>query len=394
MSAHEELLARARSAFDSGKTRPATFRISQLEAVVSLLEKNEDAILEALKKDLHKPKFESMISEISFTINEALHAINNIRTWMEPSHVNKTLATRVDDCFIKSEPFGVTLIIGAWNYPVHLVLIPLIGAIAAGNCAVLKPSEVSEHTAKILSELIPKYLDKDCFPVVCGGPEETQSLLQLRFDYIFYTGGQSIGKIIMQAAAKHLTPVTLELGGKNPCYLDESCDIPVVARRLAWSRFFNAGQTCVAPDYLLCPREVQEALVSALSRCLEEFYGKEPKASPDFGRIINARHFHRLKGLLDSGQVAIGGQLDEQDHYIGFYHALPSPPPLGGSGMGSYHGKFTFDTFSHQRACMVRGFALEKMNALRYPPYEDAKLNWILKVTSVKRKGTSLCRIM
>uniref|UniRef100_H3AIB8 Aldehyde dehydrogenase 3 family member B1 n=1 Tax=Latimeria chalumnae TaxID=7897 RepID=H3AIB8_LATCH len=323
MSAHEELLARARSAFDSGKTRPATFRISQLEAVVSLLEKNEDAILEALKKDLHK-KWSEYIThkpQICTEMGHIQYITSKPQICIEMGHIqyitSKPQATRVDDCFIKSEPFGVTLIIGAWNYPVHLVLIPLIGAIAAGNCAVLKPSEVSEHTAKILSELIPKYLDKDCFPVVCGGPEETQSLLQLRFDYIFYTGGQSIGKIIMQAAAKHLTPVTLELGGKNPCYLDESCDIPVVARRLAWSRFFNAGQTCVAPDYLLCPREVQEALVSALSRCLEEFYGKEPKASPDFGRIINARHFHRLKGLLDSGQVAIGGQLDEQDHYIG-----------------------------------------------------------------------------
>uniref|UniRef100_H3AIB9 Aldehyde dehydrogenase 3 family member B1 n=1 Tax=Latimeria chalumnae TaxID=7897 RepID=H3AIB9_LATCH len=316
MSAHEELLARARSAFDSGKTRPATFRISQLEAVVSLLEKNEDAILEALKKDLHKA-FPADVDWLITPKPQICIGMGRIQHITPKPQICIGMATRVDDCFIKSEPFGVTLIIGAWNYPVHLVLIPLIGAIAAGNCAVLKPSEVSEHTAKILSELIPKYLDKDCFPVVCGGPEETQSLLQLRFDYIFYTGGQSIGKIIMQAAAKHLTPVTLELGGKNPCYLDESCDIPVVARRLAWSRFFNAGQTCVAPDYLLCPREVQEALVSALSRCLEEFYGKEPKASPDFGRIINARHFHRLKGLLDSGQVAIGGQLDEQDHYIG-----------------------------------------------------------------------------
>ncbi|XP_043940011.1 aldehyde dehydrogenase family 3 member B1 [Protopterus annectens] len=470
MSSTKEVAARLREAFNSGKTRTAEFRLKQLKAMLNLMKENEGALLEALKKDLRKPNFESIISEVLFTKNEIVCAINNLTEWMKPEYVEKTLVTKLDTCFIKKEPFGVALIIGPWNYPIQLVLTPFIGAVAAGNCAILKPSEVSPNSSQLLSELLPKYLDKDCFAVVCGGVKETTELLEEKFDYIFFTGGTHVGKIIMTAAAKHLTPVSLELGGKNPCYVDKSCDINNTAHRIAWARFLNMGQTCIAPDYVLCTKAVREELVPALINCLEEFYGKNPQESEDLGRIINEKHFNRLKALLSSGKVAVGGQTDEKDKYIAptvlvdvketdpvmqeeiFGPILPivdvenideaiafmnrhEKPlalyvystdnkvvkdvlertssggfcsndcimqmtlfslPFGGvgdSGMGMYHGRFSFDTFSHKRACMLRSAGMEKISALRYPPYGSHNLSMIEWTREIKEKG-SVCCIM
>ncbi|CAO2584117.1 Aldehyde dehydrogenase family 3 member B3 [Lemmus lemmus] len=196
------------------------------------------------------------------------------------------------------------------------MIMPLVGAIAAGNCVVLKPSEISKNTEKVLVELLPQYLDLNCFAVVLGGPEETGQLLKHKFDYIFFTGSPQVGKIVMTAAAKHLTPITLELGGKNPCYVDDDCDPQTVANRVAWFRYFNAGQTCVAPDYILCSQEMQEQLVPALQNAITRFYGDNPQTSPSLGRIINQKHFKRLQGLLGCGRVVIGGQSDEGECYI------------------------------------------------------------------------------
>ncbi|KAM4603171.1 aldehyde dehydrogenase family 3 member B2-like, partial [Discoglossus pictus] len=262
------------------------------------------------------PSFETEVSELSLVRNEINLALNNLGSWMKDERVTKNMATSFDSAFIRKDPFGVALIMAPWNYPVHLTLIPLVGAIAAGNCVMLKPSEISENTERVLADLLPRYLDPDCFAVVCGGVEMTTKLLENRFDYIFFTGNPFVGKIIMTAAAKHLTPVTLELGGKNPCYVDDTSDIENAAKRIAWSRFFNAGQTCLAPDYILCSEETLNKLVKALETTVKEFYGNDPKQSPDLGRIINQKHFKRLSALLKCGKIVMGGETDEGERYI------------------------------------------------------------------------------
>ncbi|XP_015987432.2 aldehyde dehydrogenase family 3 member B2 isoform X3 [Rousettus aegyptiacus] len=256
------------------------------------------------------------MSEISIAQGEIDWALRNLHSWMEDENVSKSLATQLDSAFIRKEPFGLVLIIAPWNYPLNLTLVPLVGALAAGNCVVLKPSEISQSTEKVLAEVLPRYLDQSCFAVVLGGPEETGRLLEHKFDYIFFTGSPRVGKIVMTAASKHLTPVTLELGGKNPCYVDDDCDPQTVANRVAFFRYFNAGQTCVAPDYVLCSPETQERLLPALQNAITRFYGEDPRSSPDLGRIINEKHFQRLRGLLGCGRVAIGGQSDESERYI------------------------------------------------------------------------------
>ncbi|XP_069485028.1 aldehyde dehydrogenase family 3 member B1 isoform X2 [Ambystoma mexicanum] len=469
MSSYADIVGRLRASFDAGKTRSLEFRLAQIQSLGKLLEENKAAINEALLQDLNKPAFETELSEISLVNTDVNLALNNLKTWMKDEYVEKNWATTFDSAFIRKDPFGVVLIIGAWNYPVNLLLIPLVGAIAAGNCAILKPSELSKSTEKLLSDLLPRYLDQECFAVVCGGPQDTTQLLENKFDYIFFTGSPNVGKIIMTAAAKQLTPVTLELGGKNPCFVDDGCDFKSTANRLAWSRFYNAGQTCVAPDYVLCTQEMREKLVPALKETLEEFYGKDPQQSPDFGRIVNDRHFQRVKALLGSGTVAIGGQSDEKTKYIaptvlvdvtesdpvmqeeifgpvlpiftvksldeaiafinrherplaiyafspdgkvvdavlartssggfcgndGMMHMSVPTLPFGGignSGMGVYHGKFSYDTFSHHRGVLLRSTGMEKLNTLRYPPYAQRNIGWLISATETKRKG--MCNIL
>jgi aldehyde dehydrogenase (NAD+) len=230
--------------------------------------------------------------------------------------VRLPLAQRPGRGRVVREPLGVVLVIAPWNYPVHLALLPVIGAIAAGNCVVVKPSEVSAHTSATLARLVPEYLDPDCIAVVEGGVRETTALLERRFDHIFYTGNGNVGRVVMGAAAKHLTPVTLELGGKSPVIVADDADLDVAARRIAWGKFLNAGQTCVAPDYALVARSVKDELIDELARSVTEFYGTDPKGSPDYARIVNDRHFHRLDALLGDGAHAVGGDTDPEQRYI------------------------------------------------------------------------------
>lgn len=450
-----DTLQRLREAFRAGRTRPAEFRAAQLKGLSRFLRDNKQLLQEALAEDLGKSSFESDIAEICMGQSEISTALRNLRSWMKDEKVSRNLGTQLDSAFIRKEPFGLVLVIAPWNYPVNLTLVPLVGALAAGNCVVLKPSEVSRSTEKVLAEVLPRYLDPSCFAVVLGGPEETGRLLEHRFDYIFFTGNPRVGRIVMTAAAKHLTPVTLELGGKNPCYVDDSCDPQTVANRVAFFRYFNAGQTCVAPDYVLCSPATRERLLPALQRAITSFYGEDPRRSPCLGRVVSERHFRRLQGLLSCGRVAIGGQSDEAERYIaptvlvdvketepvmqeeifgpilpiltvgsldealevinrrekplalyafsrssqvvrqvlartssggfcsndGFMHMTLASLPFGGvgaSGMGSYHGKFSFDTFSHHRACLLRSQGLEKLYRLRYPPYSAGKLRLLL----------------
>ncbi|XP_053312757.1 aldehyde dehydrogenase family 3 member B1 [Spea bombifrons] len=464
MTSYSDTVNLLRESFMSGKTRTEQFRRSQLEALGKLIEENTAEIYESLKKDLRKPQFEAEISELSLIRSEINLAINNLNSWMKDEHVSKNIATSFDSAFIRKDPFGVVLIISPWNYPVQLALIPLVGAIAAGNCVLLKPSEISPNTERLLVDVLPRYLDKDCYAVFCGGAEETSQLLENKFDYIFFTGNPHVGRIIMTAAAKHLTPVTLELGGKNPCYVDDDCDVQNAAKRIAWTKFFNAGQTCLAPDYVLCSERTRDKLLSAMQSTIQAFYGEDPKLSPDLARIITDRHFHRVSGFLGSGRIVTGGQTDETERYIaptllvdvkesdpimqeeifgpilpfltvegiedairfinlrekplaayvyscnaqvvdqfltrtqsggfcandGLMHSTLTALPFGGvgnSGMGKYHGKFSFDTFSHDRACHLRSAGLEKLNEVRYPPYNLSRLSILRYSTEVKRKG-------
>ncbi|KAM9223706.1 LOW QUALITY PROTEIN: aldehyde dehydrogenase family 3 member B1-like [Leptosomus discolor] len=315
MSPHAGLVSRLRATWLSGRTRPLEYRVGQLEALGRFLEDKKQDILEATALDMGKPPFEAELAEISMCRSELNHTLNNLGAWTKDEHVEKSWATQLDSAFIRKDPYGVVLIIAPWNYPINLLLVPLIGAIAAGNCVVMKPSEISRNTERLVAEALPRYLDKDCFAVVTAGVEETTRLLENKFDYIFFTGSPSVGRAVMAAAAKHLTPVTLELGGKNPCYVSDTCDVQNVARRVAWGRFFNAGQTCIAPDYVLCSLEMQEKLLPALREAITEFYGPNPKV-PDFGRMVGDKQFQRVQALLGSGCVAIGGQTDEKERYI------------------------------------------------------------------------------
>eukprot|EP00004_Rigifila_ramosa_P018750 TRINITY_DN46_c0_g1_i6.p1 TRINITY_DN46_c0_g1~~TRINITY_DN46_c0_g1_i6.p1 ORF type:complete len:494 (-),score=111.77 TRINITY_DN46_c0_g1_i6:46-1344(-) len=258
---------------------------------------------------------ETNLTEIGIVMNDLSLAAKNLRDWMKPEKPSVPLINMLDKCQVIPEPKGVCLIIGAWNYPIQLTLLPLVGAIAAGNCAVLKPSEIAANTAKVIESLM-DYLDPKCFAVVNGGIPETQELLRQRWDHIFYTGAGPVGKIVMKAAAEHLASVTLELGGKSPVFVDSDVDIKNVGRRLAWGRFMNCGQTCIAPDYVLCPSKLIPPLVENMRAALIEFYGADPQKSADYGRIINGNHFRRLSALLTSGTVAIGGQTDAADNYI------------------------------------------------------------------------------
>uniref|UniRef100_A0A8C6XYT9 Aldehyde dehydrogenase domain-containing protein n=1 Tax=Naja naja TaxID=35670 RepID=A0A8C6XYT9_NAJNA len=297
-------------------TRSEEYRVHQLEALCHFLDERHADIQHALCADLHKPCFETEITEIILVRNELANALNNLCCWMKDERVNKNLMTLMDCSFIRKDPYGVVLIIGAYNYPIHLTLLPLVGAIAAGNCVVLKPSELSSCTERLLAKALPCYMDPQTFAVVAAGPEETGKLLENKFDYIFCTGSTHVGKIVMTAAAKHLTPLTLELGGKCPCYVDRCCDFQNAANRIAWGKFINAGQTCVAPDYVICTVEVQEKLLPCLREAICKFFGNEPKESPDFARMVNDKHFQRARALLGSGHVAIGGETDECEHYI------------------------------------------------------------------------------
>jgi aldehyde dehydrogenase (NAD+) len=438
----QTLLQQQRQFFNSGKTRDINFRLAQLKALKQAILQHQDAIIAALHADLGKPEFEAYLTEIGVT-QEIDYAIKHLRSWAKPQKVATSLITFPSSAQIRPEPLGVVLIISPWNYPFQLMITPLVGAIAAGNCALLKPSELAPNTSKIITKIIQTTFVSEYVAVVEGGIEASQALLAEKFDHIFFTGGTAIGKVIMAAAAQHLTPVTLELGGKSPCIVHRDAHLEHTARRIVWGKFLNAGQTCVAPDYLLVDRQIKPALLDALQKTIHEFYGDDPAQSPDYGRIISDRQFLRLSDLLQ-GNILVGGKTNAAERYIAptlidgvswadaimqdeiFGPILPvleyddlaeaiaqinaQPKPLalyifsknkqvqsrvlqetssggvainetimqiaphtlpfggvGGSGMGSYHGKFSFDTFSHRKSVFYKPFWLDIK--LRYAPY-------------------------
>eukprot|EP01113_Clastostelium_recurvatum_P019587 TRINITY_DN2310_c0_g1_i5.p1 TRINITY_DN2310_c0_g1~~TRINITY_DN2310_c0_g1_i5.p1 ORF type:complete len:492 (-),score=126.97 TRINITY_DN2310_c0_g1_i5:72-1457(-) len=316
----DTLASDLRRVFYTDVTLPKKWRATQLKALAKLVDENRDALVEAMKKDLGRSPYESVLGEIATVSGEISHAKSHLKSWMNAETVATPLAQvkGLSTASIVPQPLGVVLIITPWNYPVSLPLNGLVAAIAAGNCVVLKPSEISQHSTALLAKLIPIYLDPACVRVILGGVDESTILLKQKWDHIMYTGNGVVGKIIMRAAAEHLTPVTLELGGKSPTYVDKGVDLQQTARRVAWGKFFNAGQTCIAPDYVLVHNDVKAAFLAALKDNLKNFYGEDPSKSADFARIISERHCHRLETILkgNADQVVYGGQVDVPSKYI------------------------------------------------------------------------------
>lgn len=305
-----------RATYDARMTRPLEWRRRQLTQMMRMLEENEAEFAEALRLDLGKPTIEGFITDIAFVTGEIKAMIKNLAKWNKPERVSSPVVTQPSKSRRIPEPLGVVLVIAPWNYPVQLLLVPAAGAIAAGNCVVMKPSEVSAATSALLARLVPAYMDASAVALVEGGVSETTDLLAQRFDHIFYTGNGTVGRIVMSAAAKHLTPVTLELGGKSPVYIDRSANLKVTARRIAWGKWLNAGQTCVAPDYVLVEESVKDRFIDELGKAITSFYGSDPRASADYGRIVSPRHFDRLKSLASGGHAVIGGEMVADDKYI------------------------------------------------------------------------------
>ncbi len=428
--------------FDSNQTRSYEFRRQSLLRLKQAIKNQTPAILEALRKDLKKPDVESYLSEIAFVQKEIFYTLRHLKQWMKPRRVGTPWLQWIARSHVQTEPMGVVLIIGPWNYPFQLLLSPLVGALAAGNCAVLKPSELAPATAETVTRLIAETFDPAVVTSVPGDVQVSQALLEQQWDYIFFTGSVGVGRHIMAAASKYLTPVTLELGGKSPCIVDADTDIDASARRIVWGKFFNAGQTCVAPDYVLVSKKIRQDLVLRMQAYVETFFGKDPAQSPDYARIINARHFDRLCGILGEARVTtsrdslyipptllvgVGGdhpsmreeifgpilpviEYSDLSDAIRFVKERPKPLacylfsknketqrrilselsfgggcvndtlvhlsnpklPFGGvgeSGMGAYHGEYSYKTFSHQKSIMKRSFWIDPR--FRYPPYKN-----------------------
>jgi aldehyde dehydrogenase (NAD+) len=308
-------LERVRKTFASGRTRDIAWRRGQLEALRRLCVEGEPQLIAALQADFSKPAFETKLTETHTLLWEIDHALPRLARWMRGRRAAVPWGLLPGSARIVPEPLGVVLVIAPWNYPVQLLLSPLIDVLSAGNCAVLKPSELVPQTSRALAELVPRYLDNDAVAVVTGGAEASTALLAERFDHIFFTGSARVGRIVMEAAAKHLTPVVLELGGKSPCVVAADADLAIAAERIVWGKFINAGQTCVAPDYVLVERARRDALLDALTATIARFFGPDPKASPDFARIISEKHTERLAGYLASGRVVTGGTVEVASRY-------------------------------------------------------------------------------
>lgn len=312
-----DVVARLRATFRTGRTRPLEWRTGQLRRLRAMLTERGADLAAALKADLGKSSTEAYRTEIDFTVREIDHTLDHLDSWLRPEPAPVPAYLGADaTAWTRYDPLGVVLVIAPWNYPAQLLLAPVVGALASGNAVVAKPSELAPATSAALAELLPAYLDADAVAVVEGGVPETTALLAERFDHVFYTGNGTVGRIVMRAAAEHLTPVTLELGGKSPVFVDRGTDLDVVADRLARGKFLNAGQTCVAPDYVLTYPETAAALEAALVRAVDALYGAAPAASPEYGRIVNERHFDRLSALLNSGRVVVGGGSDRTGKYI------------------------------------------------------------------------------
>lgn len=305
-----------RDYFQSGATLPYTVRIKILRQLLSVVRANEILILEALKKDLNKSQFEAWAVEFGVIEQELLLAINHLRRWMHPRKLRTPLFHQPARSYQLAEPYGSTLVIAPWNYPFMLALRPCIAALAAGNTVILKPAELSDQTSLLLEKLINQNFPPNHFHVFRTNAEGSAELVKEKFDFIFFTGGSVVGKEIYKAAAEHLTPVVLELGGKNPCIVHPDIDLEVCAARIAWGKFSNAGQTCVSPDYLIVHQSVKEALVNAIKQNLLKFFGEDPSKSPDYGRIVSTTHTHRILSLIQGVDIIWGGQFDQEQKYI------------------------------------------------------------------------------
>jgi len=456
----EENIQSSRELFRSNSTKSVEWRRTNLKSMQKLINENYTELCDALKKDLNKHEFETNATEIGVIKNAITYALGHLDSYAKPKKVAPIIQGRaLYSTYVQYEPHGVVLIIGAWNYPLQLTLVPLVGAMASGNCAIIKPSELSKHTAKLLEELFPKYFLPNYIRIINGGIDETTALLKQRFDYIFYTGSTAVGKLIMRAASEYLTPVTLECGGKSPTFIDDSADMELAAKRLMWGKFVNVGQTCIAPDYVLCTKETQEKILPIMKRVLVDFYGENAKESECYGRIINTRHFERVSGLIDPAKVYVGGETDAAEKYISptimtnvkpedkvmqeeifgpilpfiavkdhndainFINEREKPLALyvfanrnslyeefklatssgsfaynevlmqisyeclpfggvGGSGVGQYHGKYSFETFSHQRAVLHSNGWGDSLTFFRYPPFNSQKMKMIAPATS------------
>jgi aldehyde dehydrogenase (NAD+) len=445
-----KLLQRQRDFFATGQTRSIEFRLAQLRALQAAVIAHQDQIIAAVQKDLGRAPYEAyfelnMLEELKFSLK-------HLRKWVKPQRVATAITVFPASAWVQPQPLGVVLIISPWNYPFQSALSPLVGAIAAGNCAIIKPSEHSVHTSAVMAALIAEVFDPSYIAVVEGDVTVGQQLLTEKFDHIFFTGSTTVGRLVMQAAAQSLTPVTLELGGKSPCIVDRSVPIELAAKRIAWGKFINAGQTCVAPDYLLVDRAIKDQLVAALLQAIRELYGEDPAKSPDYGRVINGFHLDRLTTLLVDQKILVGGQTNQSDRYLAptivdevewdnplmaaeiFGPILPiltydsldeviaeinqRPKPLalyifatdravqnkivestssggvvinevimqanlpslpfggvGASGMGKYHGRASFDTFSHARSYLKRSTLIDI--DVRSAPYTAMKLRLI-----------------
>lgn len=310
------MLARLQRTFRAGRTLGLDWRRGQLERLDALLRDDARGIADALAKDLGKSGFEAHLTETAFVRQEIATALSNLRRWARPRRVPVPFAVRPGRGEIHACPYGTALILSPWNYPVQLALVPLVSALAAGNCIVLKPSELAPASAAWLAARLPQILDPDAVAVATGGPDVAAALTALPFDTIFFTGGAAVGRKVLAAAAPNLVPVTLELGGKSPCIVEATADVGVAARRIVWGKFLNAGQTCVAPDYVLVDRRVEAPFVRACVEAVRASFGEDPRASPDYGRIVNEAHLSRLVALLEGGTVATGAQVDRASRYL------------------------------------------------------------------------------
>ncbi|WP_420552435.1 aldehyde dehydrogenase [Tenacibaculum aiptasiae] len=441
----KDLVQSQKKYFSQQHTKDISFRKDALKRLQKEIIKREDDIIKALHDDFKKSEYEAVMTETSIVLAELKMAIKNIHSWSKPKRVLPSLLNFPSSAKIYKEPYGTVLIIAPWNYPYQLAFAPLLGAIAAGNTVVLKPSELTPHVSKITKEIVEAVFDKNHVAVIEGGVDVSQELLAQRWDYIFFTGSVPVGRIVAKAAAEHITPVTLELGGKSPCIVDETANIKLAAKRLVWGKFINGGQTCIAPDYLLIHKSVKDKFTTHFKEELIKAYGENPQKSDDYPRIVNTRNFDRLALMLDNENFIIGGQTDREDRYIAptiidepsidsevmkgeifgpifplisyeneediaktlanydkplalyvfttrtrfakkiiatysfgggtindtTVHFANHRLPFGGvgeSGIGGYHGKQTFDTFSHNKGVVTRGNWLDIPT--RYAPYK------------------------
>lgn len=312
----QETVSDLRRTFARGTTKPFAWRVRQLRALRRMLVERGIEFEDALASDLAKNPTETQLAELALIVGEVDYTVRHLSSWLRPTRVAVPVTLAPAFAKVIREPLGVVLVIGPWNYPVQLTLVPLLGALAAGNAVLVKPSELAPATSALLARLIPQYLDPSAVRVIEGGVDETTELLREQFDHIFYTGNGQVGRIVARAAAEHLTPVTLELGGKSPVFIDDDADLAGAARRIVYGKMLNAGQTCVAPDYLLATKKTASALLPHLKNAITEFYGARPNESADFARIVNGRHFERLSALIADREVSLGGDVDAETRYI------------------------------------------------------------------------------